>query len=248
MKRILVLLLVNILSVSFVFAYTQTELESKKIKYISLIQKKIWKKIDALSDKMATKILALIDIQVRKTNNSKTLSGSKKLNKLALLLWLKDILDNKISIRFVEKGLTEIWDAVSVDYTLTLEDWSIVDTSIGKVPFTFVIWEWQVIEWWETWLLWRKKWESFKLIVKPEQWYWLYDPNNVSVVTKKSLQSFVDNGVELLVWTNLSTQSWNFPIIAITWDSITIDTNHSLAWKTLYFDIEIKRINKIENK
>ncbi len=247
MKKIILLVLILIVSLNTGFAYTQSELDNKKLGYTRMIQEKIWDKIDALPDNSKKKLITLINKRISKTINSESLSDTKKLNSVALLESLKDVLDFKLNVQFIEKLVAQNGYTVSVDYTLTLEDWTVIDTSIGRVPFTFVIWEWQVIEWWETWLIWRKTWEKFNLIVAPEQWYGLRDEEKTHIIPKTQLKVFEDNWFELVVWTELPTQFWTFPIIWLEWDDVILDVNHHLAWKTLFFDIEVKRIEEINS-
>jgi len=138
----------------------------------------------------------------------------------------------------IEKG-----DTVSVDYTLTLEDGKKLDSSLDRgEPFTFTVWEGQVIKWWDEWLIGHKIGDKFKLEVAPEDGYGVYDENNKQVLEKDQLQSFVDAWISLTVWEVLPTSRWQFVIIDADDKTVTIDTNHSLAWKKLFFDIEIKDI------
>ena len=137
----------------------------------------------------------------------------------------------------------ENWDTVSVDYTLTLKDGTKIDSSLDRwTPFEFTVWVKQVIKWWEVWLLGHKIWDKFKLEVSPEDGYGVYDENNVQVLEKNQLKSFTDAWIKLEVDSTLPTNRWEFKIIKADDNTITIDVNPPLAWKTLFFDIEIKDI------
>jgi peptidylprolyl isomerase len=74
---------------------------------------------------------------------------------------LKNIEDLKKEKLEAKKNKSiEKWDTVSVDYTLTLEDGKKIDSSLDRwVPFTFTVWEWQVIKGWDEWLLSHKIWD-----------------------------------------------------------------------------------------
>ncbi len=135
----------------------------------------------------------------------------------------------------IQKGST-----ATVHYTLTLEDGSIKDSSHNRgEPFTFVVWEWQVIAWWDAWVIGKSIHDAFKLEVEPVDGYWEYDEEKMKIMPRTELQSFIDAGIPLEVWEKLPTQYGYFTIKEATPTDITIDINHELAWKKLLFDIEI---------
>ena len=131
------------------------------------------------------------------------------------------------------------WDKIKVDYTLELEDWTVFDTSIWKTPFEFTVWVWQVIPWFDNWVIWMKIWDKKTLYIEPKNWYWEYDENNKQVLKLSDLGSFIDAWIKIEKWSTLPTMYWNFKIIDVSWEDVTIDTNSELAWKNLIFDIEL---------
>ena len=161
---------------------------------------------------------------------------------------LEDALKNienlkKEKLEVKKNKILENWDTVVVDYTLTLEDWKKIDSSLDRgQPFEFTLWAKQVIKWWDEWLLGHKIWDKFKLEVSPEDGYGVYDKDNKQVIPKDQLKSFVDAGISLTVWEVLPTSRGEFVIIDADDKTVTIDTNSPLAWKKLFFDIEIKDI------
>lgn len=130
----------------------------------------------------------------------------------------------------------ENWDTVSVDYTLTLEDGTKIDSSLDRgEPFVFTLWKKMVIKGWDEWLLGHKIGDKFKLEVAPEDGYGLAEMQ----IPKIELQSFIDAWIKLEKGWVLPTSQWNIDIIDADETSITIANNNQLAWKTLFFDIEV---------
>ena len=153
-----------------------------------------------------------------------------------------DFYENKLALEKESKKDKELetWDTVSVDYTLYLEDGTVVDSSYSRwVPFSFTLWEWQVIPGWENGLLWHKIWDNFKLEVSPEDWYWEKEMR----VAKSLLQQFADNGYKLEKWTTIPVNGWEITILDTEDDFVIIENPNELAWKTLFFDIEVLEID-----
>ena len=158
--------------------------------------------------------------------NTKTQSGNLNTNK------------QKVNIRIVEKGSN-----ISVHYTWTLEDWSKFDSSLDRwEPLVFTVWAGQMIAWFDAWVIWMKIWEKKKIEIEPKDAYGEYDKNKKQSVAKKDLESFVDAWIKLEAWVKLPTSSWEFEIIEVSEENVTIDINHPLAWKKLIFDVEIVEI------
>lgn len=133
------------------------------------------------------------------------------------------------------------WDKIKVNYTLTLkENGEKFDSSLDRwTPFEFEVWAWQVIPWFDKWVIGMKIWEKKKLEIPPKEWYWEYSPENIQEVPKSELQGFVDAWYKLEVWVKLPTMYWELEIKEVKDDIVKIDLNHPLAWKDLIFDVEL---------
>ncbi len=154
---------------------------------------------------------------------------------------LKEIEEYKESLIETKKDLIiEKWSIVSVHYTWTLEDWTKFDSSYDRwTPLEFTAWIGSMIPWFDAWVLWMKIWDKKTLTLSPTEAYWERSEDNKQILTKEELKSFTDAWIVLEKWVKLPTQYWEFEILDVTDDNVTVDTNHSLAWKTLIFDIEI---------
>lgn len=133
------------------------------------------------------------------------------------------------------------WDIISVNYTWKLEDWTVFDSSLNpwRTPLEFEVLAWQMIPWFDNWVVWMKIWEKKTLEIEAKDAYWEYDDANEQEVNLWDLQSFIDAWIKIEKWAVLQTMQWSFKVKNVDWEKVTIDTNHELAWKNLIFEIEM---------
>jgi FKBP-type peptidyl-prolyl cis-trans isomerase 2 len=147
------------------------------------------------------------------------------------------------------------WDNIVVDYIWRLEDWTVFDTSIESVAkacwkysewrdytqwLSFKVWEWQMIKWFDNWVVWMKLWQTKTVEFGPEEWYWKRNDQYVLTYTKDE----VGDLSQFTEWQNIFLWIWvTAKIIRVTDNDVTLDLNHELAGKNLIFDITIKSIN-----
>ncbi len=130
MKKLLTLTLIILLSLGTTFAYTQKELDSKKSTYKTVIKSKIWSKLENISEEKLQKILVLVDGLVVKYESSPTLSDAKKLQKIAVLLAFKDIVNEKLENEFSD--INSILDTVNEKIEIII----ISDKRCGAICWT----------------------------------------------------------------------------------------------------------------
>lgn len=185
------------------------------------------------------KDIKIISVEIKKYNNWKLENYDFNLD-----VELKKIEEQeKQELEAKKDKKVEKWDTVAVDYTLTDEKWTKLDSSLDRwEPIEFEVWTWTVIKWFEDWVIWMKIWEKKILNLTSKEAYWEIDPTKKQVINKSDLKQFTDAWIKLEKWSKLPTQMWELLIIEATTDTITIDLNHPLAWKTLIFNIEIKDI------
>lgn len=132
------------------------------------------------------------------------------------------------------------WDTASVHYTLKLEDGTKIDSSIDRgQPFEFEVWAGMVIPGWEKGLVGHKIWDKFALEIDPKEWYGVYDETKTQEIDASQISWLAESGEKLEAWSMLQTAQWNVKVLKVDGDKITLDLNHELAWKKLFFDIEI---------
>ena len=147
------------------------------------------------------------------------------------------------------------WDNIVVDYIWRLEDWTVFDTSIESIAkacgkynesrdysewLSFEVWAWQMIKWFDDWVVGMKVWQTKTVKFWPEKWYGQRNEQYVMTYTVDEvwdLSRFTE-GQRVYLWI------WAAALITkVTDKSVTLDLNHELAGKDLIFDITIKSIN-----
>jgi FKBP-type peptidyl-prolyl cis-trans isomerase 2 len=148
----------------------------------------------------------------------------------------------------------KVWDNIVVDYIWRLEDGTVFDTSIESIAkacgkynearnynewLSFQVWAWQMIKWFDEWVVWMKVWQTKTVKFWPEKWYWNRRDDYVITYSADEvgdLSKFTEwQMVYLWIWAAAK-------ITKLTDKEITLDLNHELAWKDLIFDITIKAI------
>lgn len=131
-------------------------------------------------------------------------------------------------------------DTIGVHYTGTLENGEKFDSSYDRgQTLEFQVWAGMMIKGFDAWVIDMKIWDKKTLTLSPSEAYWEYDETRKQIMPKDSLKSFTDAGIKLEAGAELPTMQWNFKILAVSDEDVTIDVNHALAWKTLVFDIEM---------
>lgn len=131
----------------------------------------------------------------------------------------------------------KVGDTVKVDYTGTLTDGTVFDSSVGKTPLEFTVGAGQMIKGFDNAVLGMKVGQNKTVVLPPEDAYGAYREDLVVAVDKSQMgaaanatvgQKLYDNGTGATV-----------VVVAVNATTVTVDTNHSLAGKTLKFDIKL---------
>jgi len=129
---------------------------------------------------------------------------------------------------------------VDIEYTLTLDDGSTVQTNVGGEPLSFVAGDGQLIQGLETALQGKAVRERVKVKIAPEEAYGPTDPQKVQEVPLDKIPEDARK-----VGTLLSAQGFDGPIrvAEVRPDVVVLDFNHPLAGKALTFDVLVLSIN-----
>ncbi len=149
----------------------------------------------------------------------------------------------------------KVWDNIVVDYIWRLEDGTVFDTSVKSVAeacgkyneardytewLSFEVWAWQMIKWFDNWVVWMKLWQTKTVEFGPDEWYGQRNEQYVMTYTAEE----VGDLSQFQEWQTVYLWMWAAAkIIKVTDKEITLDLNHELAWKNLIFDITVKSIN-----
>jgi len=135
-------------------------------------------------------------------------------------------------------------DKVKVDYSGTLEDGTVFDTSEGKQPLEFEAGSGQLIKGFDDAVIGMEQGEEKEIKISPEEAYGDIKPELLKKIPKEQLPKEPEPkaGMTLLMKTPDGKQ---FPakITEVGESEITIDLNHPLAGKTLNFKFKIVGIN-----
>ncbi len=156
------------------------------------------------------------------------------------------------------KIIVKKWDKISVDYIWYFTDWKVFDTSIESEakkawiynsarqykPLEFVVWAWQMIKCFDNGVIWMNIWETKEITCKPEEAYWKCDPQRYKKVQKSSLKQFEKKWYKLEKWTKLPTQYWMIEITDSDENTVTLNFNNPMCWKTLKFKVTLRKIEK----
>lgn len=137
----------------------------------------------------------------------------------------------------------KVGDTVKVDYAGTLTDGTVFDSSVGKTPLEFTVGAGQMIKGFDNAVLGMKVGQSKTVVLPPEDAYGAYRDDLVVVVEKSKMGTAANATVGQkisVVYANGTGAS--FVVLAVNATTMTLDTNHSLAGKTLKFDIKLVSI------
>jgi FKBP-type peptidyl-prolyl cis-trans isomerase 2 len=135
-------------------------------------------------------------------------------------------------------------NTVKVHYTGKLENGEIFDSSEGRDPLEFTIGQGQMIPGFEAAVIGMKAGETKTAEKVPADQAYAYHeelvmevgrdqiPENLSTEVGQRLQAQQPDGQILVV-----------EIVAATDDTVTLDANHPLAGKDLYFDLEVVEVS-----
>lgn len=130
---------------------------------------------------------------------------------------------------------------VKIHYTLKDADGMVIDSSEGKEPLEFMSGVGALIPGLEKELEGKKAGDKFNCVVEPVLGYGVRDESLVQEVDKSQFEMMGDMKIE--VGQKFQAGTATGPILVtvtkVSDDKITIDANHELAGKTLYFDVEV---------
>lgn len=128
--------------------------------------------------------------------------------------------------------------AVAFDFTLSDQDGSVLDTSHGKEPFTYLHGFGGVVPGLEKALEGRSPGDELDINVPPEEAYGVRDEANRMDYAR---DEFADD--ELVVGNKLYIMTMGGPQMAVVVgfddQTVVIDTNHELAGKTLRYQVRV---------
>ncbi|MDH4188415.1 MAG: peptidylprolyl isomerase [Nitrospira sp.] len=132
--------------------------------------------------------------------------------------------------------------AVSLEYTLALDDQSVLESNVGKEPMTYTHGAHEIVPGLEKAMEGMKVGERKHIVVAPEDGYGPFSPQGIREVKKDLIPTeALKVGVQLQGQT--ADGEMAFPIVKeIKEETVVLDFNHPLAGKTLHFNVAIVSI------
>jgi FKBP-type peptidyl-prolyl cis-trans isomerase SlyD len=131
---------------------------------------------------------------------------------------------------------------VSIEYTLTDDGGTVLDSNKGQAPFAFTQGAHEIVRGLETALLGLHVGDARKVTVKPEDAYGAVDPAAQVEVGRDKVPADVKVGSEL-IGRSSTGQTRAVRVKEIKDNSVVLDLNHPLAGKTLVFDVLILAVD-----
>ncbi len=135
---------------------------------------------------------------------------------------------------------------VTVHYTLTDSDGNLLDSTYDEDPLEFISGAEQILAKLEEDILAMPLKSKKKIVLRPDEAYGDYDPEDIQVVHRNELPDDIELeiGAELLAEVDENEEEEEGEqlscfITKIDGDQITLDFNHPLAGKTLNFEVEL---------
>lgn len=128
---------------------------------------------------------------------------------------------------------------VSIEYTLTDDQGTVIDSSVGGEPLTYLHGAGNIIPGLEGALEGKKVGDSFKVSVTPAEGYGEKDDGLLQVVPRGMFQGVdqMEVGMQFHAQTDHGMQV--ITVAGVEGDNVTVDGNHPLAGQNLNFDVKV---------
>lgn len=126
---------------------------------------------------------------------------------------------------------------VTLEYTLALPDKTVIESNVGREPVTYTHGKHEIIPGLEKGMTGMKPGDKKHITVTAEDAYGPYDEKKKVTVSKDKVPAEAKVGTRLR-----ASDGSEAKVVAIDENSVVVDTNHTLAGKTLVFDVNILKV------
>jgi FKBP-type peptidyl-prolyl cis-trans isomerase SlyD len=133
---------------------------------------------------------------------------------------------------------------VAVEYTLKLDDQSVFESNVGKIPLTYTHGEGKMVPGLEKALEGMTVGDSKHVVVAPTEGYGPVNPEALHEVEKQRLPDEALHVGAQLAGTLPDGRTVYPRVAAVKPETVVLDFNHPLAGKTLHFDVKIIAIGE----
>jgi len=136
---------------------------------------------------------------------------------------------------------------VFLNFSVSLEDGSEVDTNFGGDSVNFVIGDGSLLPGFERLLFGMSPGERQMFVVPPESAFGQPNDHNVQHLRRKQFEEDIDLEVGLVFsFADASGSELPGMIVAFNEDEVTVDFNHPLSGRTILFDVMIHSVEPLE--
>lgn len=146
---------------------------------------------------------------------------------------------SSVTVAYAENGKVADGLKVSMEYTLTLPDKTVVDSNVGRAPISFVQGQHQIVPGLEKAMTGMSVGQQKKVDVPAEQGYGPYDKNARMTVDKSKVPADLKVGTMLRAGNGQPVT-----VIEVQDKAVILDLNHPLAGKNLTFDVKVLKVEK----
>jgi FKBP-type peptidyl-prolyl cis-trans isomerase SlyD len=145
-------------------------------------------------------------------------------------------------------GVIQEGSIVSIEYILTDNTGTVIDSNIGKEPLTYMQGAGQIVAGLERELLGLKVGEQKKVKVKPEEGYGMPDEKAFRELPKEQLPAEAQKVGAMLMSKSPDGGVMPVRVHQVNEKTVVVDFNHPLAGKTLNSDVTVKNIQSAQAK
>ena len=137
---------------------------------------------------------------------------------------------------------------MSLEYTLTLEDKSKVDSNVGKDPLVVTLGDHQIIPGLEKQIVGMKVGDNKQIEVSPEEGYGPVDPQRRQEVEKTKVPEDARKVGAKLTGQAPDGRPVFAQVTEVKENTLVLDLNHPLAGKKLFFDVKMLKVEDAPKK
>ena len=146
-------------------------------------------------------------------------------------------------VDYADANIVKKGDRVYLHFMSKLEDGTIINSSLGKQPLSFVVGHGEVIHGLDVGVEGMKLGERKTLIISPEDAFGSPNPELIKEIPKYAIRDVEPTvGMEIAM-KSPSGRIVKGKIIEIKENIVIVDANHPLAGKTVVYDVMVVKIN-----
>jgi FKBP-type peptidyl-prolyl cis-trans isomerase SlyD len=138
---------------------------------------------------------------------------------------------------------------VSIHYTLTDDQGTVIDSSAGAEPMRYIQGLGHIIFGLERALEGKTAGEHLKVVVQPEDGYGPIDVDLIQTLPKAAFTGVESVEVGMEFQAQAADGQIQYVVVKdVTDDEVTVDSNHVLAGKVLHFDVSIEGVREADEE